>query len=177
MNRKMIDPSSELAAFRSLGRLKQKKLVLIIEDMTKVLWTQRVIASTHARGHLKNRRPLYVPSVIICTTQSSPCEHFGHSSLWLSYPLSGLSLVKSDLHSTGNSYTASPKNSEPIVGPSSHTIGGPFLRPFPLPRPKPFALEDPPDIFTWAELWFWSCIWSVACIYRQRRVSILWEEA
>ena len=48
---------------------------------------RNVIAITYARGHLKKRRPPSIPSVNICTKQSSPCMHFGQSSFLLSYPL------------------------------------------------------------------------------------------
>ena len=52
---------------------------------------------THACGHLKKRRPPSIPSVHICTKQSSPCLHFGHGSLRLSYCRRGVSLVNSHL--------------------------------------------------------------------------------
>ena len=60
----------------------------------------------------------------------------------VTYPLSGESLLKSLLLSTGNSHTASGKFSGPME--QGHTIDGPFLLPFPLPEPKPFPLDDPP---------------------------------
>ena len=80
--------------------------------------------------------------VTICTTQSKPWWHFGQSSMRLSYDLRGLSWVKSLFLYKGNSSIGSSKESGPRE--RSHTIGGPFLTPFPLPQPKPFPLEEPP---------------------------------
>ena len=65
--------------------------------------------------------------------------HFGHSSFLSSYPLSGVSLVKSLLLSTGNlSKRASSKKSGPR-GPSHPQI---------VSFPFPLSLDDPSDIGT-----------------------------
>ena len=73
-------------------------------------------------------RPRGDRPVGICTKQSSPCLHFGHGSLRLSYCRRGVSLVKSLLCCGGNSNTGSGKESGQR-GPS-HIMGSPFLPPF-----------------------------------------------
>ena len=124
-----IDPPSKTTVFWSIGRLQNKFHVrCLIEDKE-----MKQPSITHACGHLKKRRPPSIPSVHICTKQSSPCLHFGHGSLRLSYCRRGVSLVNSLLCCGGNSNTGSGKESGPR-GPS-HIMGSPFLPPFPFPKP------------------------------------------
>ena len=59
---------------------------------------------------MKKRRPPSIPSVHICT-KLSPCLHFGHGSLRLSYCRRGVSLVNSLVCCGGNSNTGSGKES------------------------------------------------------------------
>ena len=112
-----IYPPSKTTVFWSIGRLQNKfHIRCLIED--------KEMKQPSITGHLNKRRPPSIPSVHICTKQSSPCLHFGHGSLWLSYCRRGVSLVNSLLCCGGNSNTGSGKESGPS-GPS-HIMGSPL---------------------------------------------------
>ena len=116
-----IDPPGKTIVFWSIWRLQNKFHVRYLNEDKEI----KQPSITHACGHLKKRRPPSIPSVHICTKQSSPCLHFGHGSLRLSYCLRGVSLVNSLLCCGG-------KESGPR-GPS-HIMGSPFLPHFPFPK-------------------------------------------
>ena len=124
-----IDLPSKTTVFCSIGRLQNKFHVKCLNE-DKEMKQPRI---THARGHLKKRRPPSIPSVHICTKQSSPCLYFGHGSSRSSYCLRGVSLVNSLLCCGGNSNTGSGKESGPRS--PSQIMGSPFLPPFAFPKP------------------------------------------
>ena len=124
-----IDPPGKPTVFWSIWRLQNKFHVRCLNEDKEI----KQPSITHACGHLKKRRPPSISSVHICTKQSSPCMHFGHGSLRLSYCLREVSLVNSLLCCGGNSNTGSGKESGPR-GPS-HIMGSPFLPLFSFPKP------------------------------------------
>jgi len=119
INRSRIDPSTEAVVSFGLQIMYSISHVSITKD-EKYICKTILIRNTHARGHLKKRRPPSISLVHIYTKQSSPWRHFGQSSFQLSYPLRGFSWVKSLLVSTN---TASSKKWGPRE--PSHTMVGP----------------------------------------------------
>jgi hypothetical protein len=112
MNRCRANPPNKPAVFRGSGRLEEICLVSCRKE-------EKHIYQTNCRKNHPCSRPSEKPSTSahIYSKQSSPCLYFGQSSLRLSYPLRGASLVNSPLLSIRNSYIGSGKES----GPRDHS--------------------------------------------------------